>query len=173
MRSTILVAALAAFPLTTLAQNPDADVPTAVAVVQDRDGNEIGNVRFLESPSGYLQVIVQLEGLDAGVNAAHLHETGECEGDFSSAGGHIAGDKEHGIFAENGPHPGDLPNVHIQEDGVVAAEFFTDRIDIATMMDDDGSAFILHNQSDDYTSQPAGNAGDRIACGVVRDAVED
>ncbi|MGR3541223.1 MAG: superoxide dismutase family protein [Hasllibacter sp.] len=171
MRPIILAAlACAAFP--ALAQNPDGDNPAAVAVMQDRDGAEIGTIRFLEAPSGYMHVIVQMEGLDAGVNGVHLHETGACEGDFTSAGGHIAGDMEHGIFAEGGPHPGDLPNIHIQDDGVAAAEYFTDRIDVATLLDGDGSAFILHATSDDYTSQPAGNAGDRLACGVITAAVD-
>lgn len=173
MKKTLLgAAALALLPLPLLAQNPDDDVPAAVAVMQNPAGEQLGNVRFLESPSGYLHVIVQLEGMDEGVNAIHLHEVGECEGDFSSAGGHIAGDMEHGIFNEGGPHPGDLPNLHIQSDGVAAAEYFTDRIDLTTMTEGDGSAVIVHALSDDYTSEPAGNADGRLACGVIMMAID-
>ena len=167
------LAALVALPHAALADAHSQTPAEAVAVVEDRDGNAIGNVRIVATPSGIMHVVVQLEGLDAGVNGAHLHEVGDCSAsDFTSAGDHISGDAEHGPMAEGGPHPGDLPNLHIQSDGVAAAEFFNDRIDMATLLDEDGSAFILHAQSDDYVSQPGGNAGDRIACGVIQAALD-
>ena len=69
-----------------------------------------------------------------------------------------------------GPHPGDLPNVHIQADGVIAVEYFTDRITVADLLDADGSAFVIHSDADDYASQPSGAAGDRLACAVIEAA---
>jgi Cu-Zn family superoxide dismutase len=75
-------------------------------------------------------------------------------------------------MAEGGPHAGDLPNVHAATEGVVKAEFFTDGFSLGEggknpLKDTDGSAVVLHAQPDDYTTQPTGDAGDRLACGVV------
>ena len=71
-----------------------------------------------------------------------------------------------------GPHPGDFPNVNVGQDGVLKAEFFTDRLSLGDggqnpLVDEDGSAVVVHAEPDDYASDPAGHAGDRIACGVV------
>ena len=100
--------------------------------------------------------------------AVHLHETGDCSGDgFKSAGGHIAGDREHGVLTAGGPHPGDMPNVTVGSDGTVEQEVFLPFLNVEEhLMDDDGAAFVIHGGQDDYSSQPSGDAGDRIACGV-------
>jgi superoxide dismutase, Cu-Zn family len=76
------------------------------------------------------------------------------------------------VLNPNGPHPGDLPNVHVQEDGIAHAEFFVSDIALSgdagtVILDDDGAAFIIHAGADDYMTDPAGNSGDRIACGVI------
>lgn len=144
----------------------------ARAAVQDREGNEIGTVTINETNSGTPLVIVAISDLPEGAHGIHLHQTGDCSADdFSSAGGHIAGDAQHGIFVEGGPHPGDLPNVIVGDSGNVNVEIFNDRLSIAEMIrDEDGAAFVVHADADDYTSQPAGNSGDRIACGVFEDA---
>lgn len=100
--------------------------------------------------------------------AVHIHETGECTGpDFKSAGGHLAMDgQEHGVMSEKGPHSGDMPNIHVPADGTVTVENFVPNLTADQMMDDDGAAFMVHAHKDDDMSQPAGDAGDRIACGV-------
>jgi superoxide dismutase, Cu-Zn family len=141
------------------------------------DGIE-GTVTFTETPTGIVIIEIQASGVPAGAHGVHFHETGSCdaEGGHESAGGHIAGDREHGVLNPNGPHPGDLPNVHVQEDGIVHAEFFATDITIAgegdnALLDGDGSAFVLHAGPDDYLTDPAGNSGDRIACGVIEGAV--
>lgn len=133
-----------------------------------------GTVEMTETASGVVHVVVNAEGVPAGVHGFHVHETGACEaGDgFKSAGGHLAGGLEHGIQSSGGPHPGDLPNVHVGEDGVLEAEFFARGFAMgedgdARLLDDDGSAVVLHANADDYSSQPSGDAGDRIACGVL------
>ena len=72
---------------------------------------------------------------------------------------------------EGGPHPGDLPNAHVQDDGMLAVEVFSGGFDIAEhLMDADGSAFIIHAGADDYESQPSGDAGGRVACAVLAPA---
>ncbi|HRO15673.1 MAG TPA: superoxide dismutase family protein [Paracoccus sp. (in: a-proteobacteria)] len=139
----------------------------AAAVLRSADGTEHGSVTASDTASGALHLILHLASLPNGPHAVHIHETGKCEGPtFESAGGHLAGGKEHGVMSANGMHPGDLPNVDAEDDGAVNQEFFLPGVKLADVMDDDGGAFIVHANADDYTSQPAGNAGDRIACGV-------
>ncbi|MCR8827658.1 superoxide dismutase family protein [Pseudosulfitobacter koreensis] len=140
--------------------------PDAVADVQ---GPEIsGTVGLNNTLSGRTLVQIDLSGVPEGVHGVHLHETGDCSApDFTSAGGHIAGDQMHGVLAENGPHPGDMPNMTVGADGVLKADVFLELLDMESMiMDGDGAAFIVHSGADDYTSQPSGDAGSRIACGV-------
>lgn len=146
----------------------------ATATMVNAEGKQIGTVTFTATKSGKVHVIAELTGLPPGPHGFHVHEKGECEaeGGFESAGGHYAGGKEHGVMAEGGPHPGDFPNVQVGQDGVLKAEFFTDQLSLGEggdnpLKDQDGSAVVLHANPDDYTSQPSGEAGDRIACGVV------
>lgn len=134
-----------------------------------------GTVTMTETASGAVLVELEATGVPEGMHGFHVHETGACEGDFESAGGHLALDLEHGVKADGGPHPGDLPNVYAGPEGTVRAEFFTRSFTLSTegaqrLLDDDGSAVILHAGADDYSTQPAGDAGARIACGVVEAA---
>lgn len=160
--------ALSLLAMLPLAAPVAAQEATATAAVTDRDGADVGTAMLSTSASGVTLVTVDLSGLPPGGHGIHLHETGDCSAaDFSSAGGHIAGGMDHGIMAENGPHPGDMPNVTVAEDGTLRQEMFLPDIDFATMIaDDDGAAVIVHQGTDDYASQPAGDAGDRIACGA-------
>jgi superoxide dismutase, Cu-Zn family len=164
MRRTLpitIAAFLLAAPTLTLA----ADV---TAPVQDTDGNNVGAVRVTDTPSGAAYVVIQLAGLPEGVHGTHFHATGDCSADdFSSAGDHIAGDATHGILSGDGSHPGDLPNITISEGGTADIELFLADFDIEQwLQDDDGAAFVVHSGADDYESQPSGESGDRIACGV-------
>ena len=147
-------------------------VMAARAEVSDRDGNAIGTVTINRTMSGTSLVIVALTDIPEGSHGIHLHETGDCSADdFTSAGGHIAGDAAHGVYAENGPHPGDMPNAIVGSDGAMDVGAFPIGLDIEAMiMDEDGAAFIVHDGPDDYISQPAGDAGSRIACGVFEPA---
>lgn len=163
------LAATIAIPSAVQAQDPSASVNMI-----NSEESEVGTVTMTTTPSGMLHVVVEMTDLPPGPHGFHIHETGQCDsaGGFESAGGHYAGDKEHGVMAEGGPHPGDFPNVHVGQDGVLKAEFFTDRVSLGEggenpLMDEDGSAVVVHASPDDYTSQPSGEAGDRIACGIV------
>ncbi|TFL17802.1 superoxide dismutase family protein [Jannaschia formosa] len=134
------------------------------------DGSQIGSVAVIETASGVIRVAVQGVDVTPGAHGVHLHETGVCEGDFSSAGGHIAGDANHGLV-EGGPHPGDLPNALVGEDGELSMEAFANaNLTMDMLRDDDLSALIVHSGPDDYISQPSGDSGSRIACAVL-DAV--
>lgn len=140
----------------------------ASATVSDREGNALGTVSATGTDSGMVIVTISMTGLPEGIHGAHLHETGDCSAeDFSSAGGHIAGEASHGVYSADGPHPGDMPNITVQSDGAAQIEFFLHEIDIdADLLGEDGAAFVLHAGMDDYQTDPAGDSGDRIACGA-------
>lgn len=148
-----------------------AAMRSAAATLKGADGAEHGQVTVSETASGAIQVTLALTALPAGERAVHIHETGKCEAPaFESAGGHLAGDKQHGAHAEGGMHSGDLPNITAAADGAVNADFFSMNVTMDQILDDDGSAFVIHSGKDDYASQPSGNAGDRVACGVFEAA---
>jgi Cu-Zn family superoxide dismutase len=170
MRRT-LFAALAACCLTDAAL---AQQGSATAKMAGADGADAGTVTFTQTPSGILHVVVEMTNLAPGSHGFHIHEKGACDaaGGFESSGGHYSGGKEHGIMNPKGVHAGDFPNVHVGENGVLKAEFFTEQLSLGEggenpLMDADGSAVVLHSDPDDYQSHPAGHAGKRIACGVI------
>lgn len=144
----------------------------AHATLHDRTGATVGEVDFTETPTGLL-VTARLDGLPAGSHAFHLHAVGRCEGDFKSAGGHFNPDgAQHGFFSEDGPHAGDMPNIHVPADGRLVVEVFLPEqllIGRGGLLDEDGAALVIHEGADDYRSQPAGAAGGRIACGVIEE----
>lgn len=141
----------------------------AIATLTDRSGAAVGVAALSTTASGVTHVVVGATGIPEGVHGVHVHEIGDCSADdFSSAGGHLAGDASHGILVEGGPHPGDLPNAHVQSDGVLTIEAFKTNLPLDMVLDDNGSAVIVHSGEDDYESQPSGDAGERIACGVIQ-----
>jgi superoxide dismutase, Cu-Zn family len=142
---------------------------SAKAELRGADGKAIGSVTLGDTAKGVLLTLA-LKGAPAGVHAFHVHEVGKCEPPFKSAGAHFNPDhKKHGFVAE-GPHAGDMPNLHIPASGDLEQEVLNPNLSFAGMFDADGAAIIIHAGADDYKSDPAGNAGDRIACGVVEKA---
>ncbi|MEY4849922.1 superoxide dismutase family protein [Sandarakinorhabdus limnophila] len=137
------------------------------------EGNSLGEVELLQMAEG-VQLIATVKGLPAGQYAMHLHGVGRCVGpDFTSAGPHFnpAG-KQHGRDNPMGAHAGDLPNLAVTEKGVGEMNLMLPGLRLADgdtpLLDADGAAVVLHAKADDYRSDPAGNAGTRIACGEVR-----
>lgn len=167
-RLTITAAALFALLSPALAQE------SASAAMKAPDGNDLGTVTFTATKSGMLILLVEMTGLQPGAHGFHIHAVGKCDGpDFESAGGHLAGGKAHGVMSPDGPHPGDFPNVHVGQDGLLKVEFFTDRLTLANsgdgaLMDADGSSVMLHEGPDDYVTDPSGHSGGRIACGIIQ-----
>ena len=145
----------------------------ATAQLQDAEGNAVGTAEFTEVPGGVL-VAVRVQGLEPGEHGIHLHETGECSPPaFEAAGGHInpAG-AQHGLENPQGPHAGDLPGLSVAADGTASYEATTDRVTLlgsgtASLLDGDGSALVVHAAADDQSTDPTGNSGDRVACGVI------
>lgn len=170
----IVLAVLAASVAGSLAMAQSPTATSGTAKMAGADGADAGTVTFTQTPSGLLHVVVEMTNLAPGSHGFHIHEKGACDaaGGFDSAGGHYAGGKEHGVMNPKGAHAGDFPNVHVGENGVLKAEFFTERLSLGEggvnpLMDADGSAVVLHADPDDYQSHPAGHAGNRIACGVI------
>ena len=134
----------------------------------NRRNEKIGEVEVRQTPNGVL-VHAELRELPPGTHAFHLHETGKCEPPFKSAGSHFAPDEtRHGFHAAEGPHAGDLPNVFVPDSGEVRFEAFAAKAKLDELLDDDGAAVVVHAEADDYRTDPAGAAGDRIACAVLK-----
>jgi Cu-Zn family superoxide dismutase len=151
--------------------SPALAVDKASAVLKDAKGAEVGNVTLTATPSGVLMSL-DLTAAPAGEHAFHVHAVGKCEGpDFKSAGPHFNPDEtKHGLMNADGPHAGDMPNLHVPADGKLQIEVLNPTVTLSAesaLLDADGSAVIVHAVADDYKTDPAGNAGDRIACGVV------
>lgn len=164
-RIPLLLAGLTLAAAPALAQESQS----VSAALMDTDGNQVGSASLETTPSGLVHVTVEAEGLSEGVHGVHIHQTGDCgNGDFKAAGGHLASTMQHGIGVKGGPHPGDLPNAHVQSDGVLAMEAFKSGLKMKQVMDDDGSALVIHAGPDDYQSQPSGASGDRVVCGVFK-----
>ena len=131
------------------------------------DGAAIGDFTFTHGTGGLL-LYVEVEGLTPGGHGIHLHSVGSCSPDFKAAAGHInTNDKEHGLLNPKGIEDGDLPNIYAAADGTAKAEMFTTLVVLEDLLDDDGSAIVIHAQPDDHVTQPIGGAGDRVACGVI------
>jgi Cu-Zn family superoxide dismutase len=167
----ILLAALCL----TLATGPSsaAQKAHAVARLAGLDGKPVGTADFAQTNHGVM-ITFDLHGLGPGVHAIHVHTSGNCDAKvkFTSAGPHFSPEpKNHGFKTKGGPHPGDLPNEFAAADGTLHASVLTNMFSLGngkkSIFDRDGAAIVVHAKGDDYASQPAGNSGDRIACGVI------
>jgi Cu-Zn family superoxide dismutase len=147
----------------------------ARAEIKNAAGNGIGSAALRESKDGVV-ITVNVKALPPGLHAMHLHAVGKCEGPaFTSAGPHVNPlNKHHGLTHPAGPHAGDLPDMYVQKNGVGRYEVLADSVTLGSaetsIFDADGTALILHATADDNSTDPAGNAGDRIACGVLTKA---
>jgi Cu-Zn family superoxide dismutase len=144
----------------------------ARAEIRDAQGNSLGVVELQGTDFGVL-LAGNLTGLTPGEHGFHIHETGACEPPtFESAGSHFApAGRQHGFHNPDGPHAGDLRNLVVSGDGstiVDAADSLVTLRDGANaLLDGDGSALVVHPNPDDYRTQPSGNSGSPIACGVI------
>jgi Cu-Zn family superoxide dismutase len=142
----------------------------ASAELHNPDGELIGEVLIRDTAHGAL-LHARLLDLPPGAHAFHIHETGKCQPPFKSAGGHYnPGDTDHGLDDPDGRHAGDMPNVHVPASGKTKLEILNEAVRVGELLDaKGGTAIVMHEGPDDYRTNPAGAAGARIACGVIRE----
>lgn len=153
--------------------NAAADAGQSLSAdLRSPEGTTLARATLTEE-SGGTRVMLAAAGLPAGTYGAHVHMTGRCDApDFASAGGHWnPTEHQHGRDNPQGAHMGDLPNLVVAADGTGEISFdipgATLRGGANAVLDDDGAAVIVHAEPDDYRTDPSGNSGARIACGVV------
>ncbi|KLN61961.1 hypothetical protein WH96_05630 [Kiloniella spongiae] len=143
---------------------------TATAKLNTADGKGAGSVRLVELHDRVL-LQVDIKGITPGTHGFHIHETASCSDNFKAAGGHFNPfDKGHG-FAGNGSHAGDLSNIIADTNGIVKTDVFAQAVTlkeglINSLMDNDGSAIVVHEKADTYGD--AAGAGSRVACGIIK-----
>ena len=168
----LLLSGCSLFPKQSLPVNaPEA--LTAKALLYNTKSELIGEVSLKETESG-VELSAIANSLPPGVHGIHIHEVGKCEApSFESAGAHFnPTQKKHGIENPAGPHAGDLPNITVDDEGEVQLNFVTPEFTLKkgeknSLFDMDGSSIIIHEKADDYKTDPSGNSGARIACGVI------
>ena len=140
--------------------------------LKDSSGKAVGDVDLVQTPAGVL-IKLQIKGLAPGEHAFHIHAVGKCDAPFELAGPHFnPGNHKHGIMSGEG-HAGDMPNLYVPQSGELSVEIVNTAISLEkgkpnSLFDNDGSSLVIHAKADDYRTDPAGNAGDRIACGVIQ-----
>lgn len=151
-----------------------ATAPVAEAELMNAHGAEIGTAKFYPA-SGGVRLVVDVHGLTAGEKGIHIHEKGSCvPPDFNSAGGHLNPDKKHhGLMNPAGHHEGDMPNLRVSAAGNARQEFKLKGVELIgtgphSLFKSGGTALVIHADADDEKSDPAGNAGPKIACGVIK-----
>lgn len=144
-----------------------------IVELKNAEGNLVATADLSKADGG-VHVEMDVDGLPEGTHAFHVHEKGVCEPpDFESAGGHYnPTDMKHGKLNPEGPHAGDFDNIEVDENGKAHVAFTTEQISLGkdkenTLYTGEGTSLVIHADADDYKSQPAGDAGDRIACGVI------
>lgn len=141
---------------------------TAKASFINDQGQSVGEAVLTNTKQGVL-IQTKLTSIPEGWHAFHVHSVGQCVPPFKTAGGHYnPHNKEHGYENPKGSHVGDLPNVYVGKDGILNSEALLRDSFIKDLLKKDGSSIVVHATKDDYKSDPAGDAGARIACGVIK-----
>jgi Cu-Zn family superoxide dismutase len=155
-----------------IAASAFAQATKAHADLATAKGDKVGTAILTQTGKG-VRINLTITNLPAGVHAIHVHNVGKCEGPaFASAGGHFNPEmKMHGKDNPQGPHAGDLPNFTVAKNGKGKATIVAEKVTLAdganSVFHQGGTALVVHAGPDDYKTDPAGNSGDRMACGVI------
>jgi Cu-Zn family superoxide dismutase len=170
--TALIIAAAAATSLGPLGDRlaaADSHEPSAVAVLHPTEGNQVsGQVTFTKTSEG-VKIVADIQGLEPGKHGFHIHEFGDCTAaDATSAGGHYnPTDQPHAAPMDKKRHVGDLGNIEAKSDGSAHLELADKVLSLKGSQSIIGRAVVVHAGEDDLKSQPTGDAGGRLACGVV------
>lgn len=171
MKTLVIAAAVCAAATAALAHDAKERPIRAVAGIEARSGSQVKGLATFTEKDGKVTLVLSVEGLEPGPHAFHLHEKGDCSApDATSAGAHWnPTGAAHGKWGGASFHHGDVGNLVAGADGKATLTFTTELWEIGSKDEHDvvGKALIIHAKPDDFTTQPTGNAGGRIGCGVI------
>ena len=173
MRATVLTAMIGLF--CSVMAFGQARAPMAKAELHNNQGQLVGIATLTEGANG-VTIVAHVQNLPPGYHGFHIHETGKCQvPDFKSAGEHFNPQgTAHGLADPKGPHAGDLPNLLVAPDGVgmivTQAPLVTLQEGKNSLFHSEGTALVIHSKPDDFHTNPSGESGDRLACGVITKA---
>ena len=172
-RHSVIFTAIACFALLALALSGFAKTRNVKTAIKNTEGKTIGWAMVKPAGQG-VEINLTVKDMPPGEHAVHIHQSASCDApDFKSAGGHFNPDsKQHGLQNPDGPHAGDLSNFHVASNGKAHVNIFAKSLDLGddshSIFSNGGTAIVIHAKPDDMKTDPAGNAGDRIACGVIK-----